>query len=158
MRGNLVLILISTTAWIVPVQDGPRPTLEDLGWLAGCWRRESGGLVSEEQWMKPLGRTLLGVSRTVRDGMLVEYEYLRIVEDTTGGMHYVAWPSRQRETWFMLVKSTKEEFVFENPEHDFPQRIIYRRVGADSLVARVEGVVNEQHRGRDFPMRRVACD
>jgi hypothetical protein len=48
--------------------------------------------------------------------------------------------------------------VFENPAHDFPQRIIYRRLSPDSLVARIEGPgPNNTTRGIDFPMRRVNC-
>jgi uncharacterized protein DUF6265 len=47
--------------------------------------------------------------------------------------------------------------TFENPSHDFPQRIIYRRRGADSLLARVEGMRGGQLRGSDYPYRRVAC-
>ena len=47
--------------------------------------------------------------------------------------------------------------VFENLAHDFPQRIIYRRRGADSLVARIEGTRGGQMRGRDFPYRKAAC-
>lgn len=47
--------------------------------------------------------------------------------------------------------------TFENLAHDFPQRVIYRRAGADSLIARVEGTRAGQPRGFDFPYRRVAC-
>lgn len=46
--------------------------------------------------------------------------------------------------------------TFENPAHDFPRRIIHRRVGADSLVARVEGVRSGRAHGVDFAYRRVA--
>ena len=36
------------------------------------------------------------------------------------------------------VAAAEHEVVFENLEHDFPQRIIYRRQG-DLMVARIEG-------------------
>ena len=35
----------------------------------------------------------------------------------------------------------RQTVIFENLEHDFPQRIIYRREG-DRLIARIEGEVN----------------
>jgi hypothetical protein len=47
--------------------------------------------------------------------------------------------------------------TFEHPTHDFPQRVIYRRRGADSLLARVEGMRGGQLRGSDYPYRRVSC-
>jgi hypothetical protein len=47
--------------------------------------------------------------------------------------------------------------VFENPTHDFPQRVIYRREG-DSLLGRIEGMTNGQQKAVDFPLKRVSCD
>jgi len=45
--------------------------------------------------------------------------------------------------------------VFENLRHDFPQRIIYRRVSEDSLIARIEGMINGAKRSIDFPYRKI---
>ena len=127
-----------------------------LAWLAGCWERTSGTLHGEEQWMRPAGGTMLGMSRTLREDTLVEYEAVRIYEDGDT-LVYAASPSRQRPAEFRAVHVSDGHIVFENPQHDFPQRVIYRRVGADSLVARIEGTRNGTARGVDFPMRRVAC-
>ena len=52
---------------------------------------------------------------------------------------------------------TDREARFENLEHDFPQRIIYRRDG-DSLTGRIEGVSMGKERAVDFPLKRVPCD
>lgn len=48
--------------------------------------------------------------------------------------------------------------TFENPHHDFPQRVRYSAVGGDRIAARIEGVLNGSLRGIDFPLRRVQCD
>lgn len=42
-------------------------------------------------------------------------------------------------------------------EHDFPQRIIYRRLADSSLQARIEGKRVGKLQGVDFPMRPPAC-
>ena len=52
---------------------------------------------------------------------------------------------------------TDSAVTFENLAHDFPQRVMYRRVGGDSLVARVEGTRAGRTRGVDFAYRRAAC-
>jgi hypothetical protein len=44
--------------------------------------------------------------------------------------------------------------VFENAAHDFPQRVIYRRDG-ERLVARIEGRLRGEARGRDWVFERV---
>lgn len=137
---------------LVPAADSVPTGLERARWLAGCWRREGAGRVVDEQWMEPLGTAMLGMSRTVRDGRVVEYEHLRI-EARGGSVFYVALPSRQSETEFEMDPGSDSTLVFENPEHDFPTRISYVPVGPDSLVATISGG------GREipFPFGRVAC-
>ncbi len=132
------------------------PTVADLGWLAGCWSSDGREAESGEQWMAPAGGTMLGVARTVRDSKTVAYEFLRI-QEKDGTLVYVASPSGQSTTEFPLERITEDEVVFANPEHDFPQRIAYRRASDTSLLARIEGTVDGELRGIDFPMTRVAC-
>jgi hypothetical protein len=51
-----------------------------------------------------------------------------------------------------MVAAGPTEAVFENPGHDFPQRIIYRREG-DSLIARIEGEVDGRRRSAQWEWR-----
>ena len=128
--------------------------------MAGCWelnvpQRQT---TIAEQWMKPAGGTMIGMSRTVRGGKTTGYEFIRIVTSDTG-IEYIAKPSsNNEETAFKLVKSSATEAVFENPAHDFPQRIIYRNQPPDVLAARIEGMQNGKLNGMDFPMKRTKCE
>jgi hypothetical protein len=113
--------------------------LGDLAWLAGHWSGTSEGADVEEHWTVPTGGTMLGNARTVQNGKTVFFEYLRI-EEKDGAILYLASPmGRDPPTPFTLVERTQDRLVFENPEHDFPQRIVYTREG-DKLRARIEGV------------------
>lgn len=127
--------------------------IDRLGWLSGCWTRALANGVIEEHWMTPRGGSMLGMSRTVAADKTVEYEFLRIAV-VDGTLAYVARPSGQSEAAFPLKSIEDNAVVFENPVHDFPQRIIYRRSDDASLTARIEGTVNGEARGRDFPYRR----
>jgi hypothetical protein len=40
------------------------PTVEEVGWIAGCWQHSAGARLIEEQWMRPRAGLMLGVSRT----------------------------------------------------------------------------------------------
>jgi hypothetical protein len=127
-----------------------------LSWMAGCWRQETAGRIVEEMWMAPRGDAMLGMSRTVAKGRIVDHEFLQIrVQD--GRLVYIAKPSQQPETTFTATTAGAHEVIFENPAHDFPQRIIYRLQEDGNLKARIEGKENGQARGIDFPMRRAAC-
>ena len=134
-------------------------SLSPLSWLAGCWRRETPRHVVEEMWMAPAGGLMIGMSRTVGagDGRLVEFEQVRI-EARGDSAVYVANPSRQATAEFVAVEYDDAHVVFENKAHDFPQRVGYRRVGADSIEAWIEGPADSGRTRRvEFPYRRVAC-
>jgi Domain of unknown function (DUF6265) len=127
-----------------------------LSWMAGCWRHESSGRVVDEVWMAPRGDGMLGMSRTVATDRIVEHEFLQIrVQE--GRLVYVAKPSGQPEATFTAITASAREVIFENPAHDFPQRILYRLQPDGNLAARIEGTEKGQTRGIDFPMVRVAC-
>jgi len=92
------------------------------------------------------------MSRTVAGEKTVEFEYLRI-EQRADGIYYVAHPkARCPGTDFKLTRASATEAVFENPEHDFPKRIIYRKT-EDGLTARIDG--GEGTKSMSFAYRRV---
>lgn len=106
--------------------------LEELAWISGAWSSTGDGVLAEEHWTTPAGGMMLGLHRDVReDGTF--FEYLRI-EETAEGIQYVASPQGGPATAFRLTDSTPGRAVFENPAHDFPQRIVYTRDG-DTLCA-----------------------
>jgi hypothetical protein len=111
--------------------------LNALSWMAGQWSGEEGGVRSEERWMEPAGGMMLAVHRDVAGGRAVHFEYLRI-ESTPGGIVYLASPRGKAPTPFKMVESSKERVVFENPEHEYPRRILYWLEGG-KMHARIEG-------------------
>jgi len=138
----------------------PPATASLPAWLAGCWEQRTGNRQSLEMWMPPAGGLMLGASRTIVGGVVREYEQVMIKVEG-GKLVYTATPSGggQHTASFTSTHVTDSSFTVENPQHDFPQRIIYRRRGADSLVARIEGPGRggAGTRGVDFPMRRTVC-
>jgi hypothetical protein len=146
------LLIVGTAA-----AQEPKTTVADFAWLAGCWDGSGGGRESLEQWMKPSGQTMLGMSRTVANGKTVAFEFLQLREQE-GNIFYIAKPSGQAEASFKLVKYENNEAVFENPQHDFPQRIIYRLEKDGALAAAIEGMSKGKLKKIDFPMKRVKCD
>jgi len=131
-------------------------SLDQLSWISGCWEGRTGNRVYTEQWMKPGGGLMMGMSRTVAGDKATEYEFLQIRQQGHDIL-YVAKPSGQSEASFKLVRHSDREAVFENPQHDFPQRIIYRVQPDGSLFARIEGKNNGTDRGVDYPMKRATC-
>jgi hypothetical protein len=99
---------------------------------------------------------MLGMGRTVRGDSLREYE-LVLVREEGGGLAYEAHPSGQPGATFRSTVVSDSEVVFRNPAHDYPQEVGYRRVGADSLLAWIDGTVGSRSRRVEFPYRRIGC-
>lgn len=156
MKRVSIIILILGFALLSKSED-KKITLDNLHWLSGCWNNGDTLNRYDEHWMKPAGTSMLGMSRTVAEGETIAYEFLRIQKEKGGAIYYVANPSGQKPDSFKLVKSERNLWIFENPQHDFPQKVIYRLNG-DSLIARIEGTTNGKVRGIDFPMKKTKCD
>jgi hypothetical protein len=119
-----------------------KPSLADLSWMAGSWSGTSArGIEMEEHWTAPKGNSMLGIHRDVGGGKTRLFEFLRI-EQQGDQIVYLSMPNgRSPATPFTLKEVSATRVVFENPTHDFPQRIIYWKDGND-LRARIEGTMN----------------
>lgn len=158
-RSAGLIFALGLLAAPASAQGTPASPMEHIRWLAGCWEQRAGTRVTLEMWMPADGGLMLGGSRTVIGGRVREYEHIRLA-DVDGKLVYTALPSGQREASFTSVQVSDSGFAVENRQHDFPQRIEYRRRGVDSLVARVEGPGREpgSQRAFDVAMRRVGCN
>lgn len=141
-----------------PVAQAAPPDVSALAWLAGCWQSDGAEAGSGESWMLPAGGTMFGMSRTVKGGRTVAFEFMELRVLADGRLAFVAHPSGQEGATFPLLRAEREEAVFENTAHDFPQRVVYARDGASKLKARIEGTRNGKPLVIPFPMTRVACD
>ena len=146
MRKLWLVLLFPLTAHVSRLT---AQTLKDLAWLTGS-RSIKESVLIEERWMEPASNLMLGVSRTVRGDKVVEFEYLRI-ESRPDGLYYVAQPGGRPPTSFKLTKWDGTEAVFENPQHDFPRRIIYRKQPDNVVVVRIDGGAGTQ--GEDFTFK-----
>ena len=151
-RSSLLVALLLTT-----LVASAEVSIDELGWLAGCWSIDDGEPGSVEHWLEPAGGAMLAVSRMIRDGRMVSYEFLRIEETNDGSLRLIAAPVGQAVTAFMLAKLDDQSVVFENLSHDFPQRISYRRVDDERLEASAESDNEGETVGFRFPMTRIDC-
>jgi hypothetical protein len=130
---------IATMGLIWMLASGPAVPAPDLSWLGGYWLSCEGGREVSETWSDPRNGVMVGSSLTVA-GEQTSWEQMRI-ESRDGVLHFVADPRGQDEADFLMVATSGQQVAFENLQHDFPQRVIYR-LETDGLTARIEGKVN----------------
>ena len=140
---SLACLFLCVACSVSPVPPAA-PTLESgrglqiIGWLSGEWRAAQGGSTTCERWSLPEGNLMLGTSQTVFAGATRAFEFMRI-EERPDAIVYVAQPNGKPATEFKMISVSPNEVTFENPQHDFPVKIIYRRIDADRMTARIEG-------------------
>lgn len=106
--------------------------------------------------MPERGGTMLGMSRTSVNGRMQEYEFV-VLRANGASLEYRVLAGGQAEVVFRAAHPSHGEVLFENPEHDFPKRIGYRLVSADSLEAWVDGGESDAGNRTAYPYHRVDC-
>ncbi len=161
MKSALILMgLLFSTGYDLSAQSHASPSFE---WLEGNWAMSRpNGSIRLETW-GPLESHMMagkGLKVSGRDTILLEHIVIEWKDD-----HYWYIPTLPdqndgKAVPFKLVQSDPVRLVFENAEHDFPQRILYTWLpGAtsgvddmtDRLRVRVESLDGE---GLEFDFKR----
>lgn len=137
MNTNKLCVSLALALSLALFLSAAADTKTDLHWFTGHWCAEDGGKFIEEEWLEPRGDIMLGLSRTVKGTKTASFEFLRI-EWIAGVPSYIAQPQGAPPVAFKLAASGADWARFENPAHDFPQRVEYRRT-KDGLHAEIAG-------------------
>ncbi len=147
LSGGLLLVFITG---IRSQKNEASTELESFNWLLGTWKNETSRGTSYEVWTRVSDRTFEGDSYTIKGGERHHNEFLRIAQFGSEIFYVSKVAHNKYPVGFKLVKVEDRTLVFENAEHDFPQRIIYTRKEDGTLHARIEGEKDGQERGVDF--------
>jgi len=159
MRRHAALFAILLAAAAPARAQAPQTPLDRLTFMAGCWSgpaatRAGTGTV-EEHWTPPSANAMQGMSRTLLGGRTVEFEFMLVTAESTGVVLSPYPDGVPSPVGFRLTHISADTAVFEAPEHDYPKRIIYRRIPG-GLVARVDGGTDDAQ-PQEWPMAAAAC-
>ena len=102
----------------------------DFNWLEGIWNHENGKVT--ERWdMEP--DYLDGMVFDARSRGMKIYEVLKIVKREDEVFYIADVEHNPEPVAFLLTHLEKHRVIFENPQHDFPQKIEYSRLHSDTL-------------------------
>ncbi|MFT4737999.1 MAG: hypothetical protein ACI8QD_002277 [Cyclobacteriaceae bacterium] len=114
---------------------------DSLSWLAGQWIRvddSDSARQTYENWSQLENGSLAGIGTTLSGVDTVWKEELLIIKRNNVTQLEVTGANDSSAVIFKLTELHKQQVIFENPTHDFPKSISYRRK-ADSLFAIVSG-------------------
>ena len=164
MRSLAVVAFLFVLAGTASAQNGAKQNpLQATAFMAGCWRGPSGnGRVIEEYYVIPSGNLMQGMSRYLarrpdtQELNTVDYEFT-LIDVENGKTRMRPHPKGQTPDTFPEKERSPGHIVWENPSHDFPQRIIYKAAPGDSLIARIEGKTPQGEKAMEWRMGRVSC-
>lgn len=127
-------------------------------WIVGEWELTlKNNKTFIENWTKTSDSLFVGESKMVSvDGSVTPQETIRLLLKAEG-WHYQPTAFGQndnQEVDFKVIFICNSEFIAENPAHDFPQRIQYRRIG-DNLYASIEGKNGNEYGKINFDYTRL---
>ncbi len=109
--------------------------------LTGTWTmiNKKGNLVAEV-WVKKDDNSMAGKSYMVKgsDTMMLEKVDLIKEGDDIFYIPVAFGQNEEKPVRFKLTGINGTAYTFENPEHDFPKRIVYDFTGSDTLHAYVD--------------------
>jgi hypothetical protein len=125
--------------------------------LTGLWKMDGKRGALYEEWQVSGDNQLKGRSYKINnnDTMVLENVVISLQGDVIFYTPVVRDQNNQQPVPFKLISNNNNRYVFENKEHDYPQRVIYELVSANELRARIEGSKNGKESGSDFNYSRV---
>lgn len=130
--------------------------LEKMSWLVGSWEQKlpEGTLV--ESWKKENDSTFTGTSYFVKekDTMHSESVVLTQMKEDLFYIPTVIGQNNDEPVSFKLTSDTENTFTFENPAHDYPQKITYKKVNDDNMLASISGKQLEKVTSESYSMKR----
>ena len=134
MRNTCALSTAVLLALAAVASAADAPT---FSWLSGHWCSQSDDQLIEEYWLPSNAGLAIGVGRTLKAGKTVTFEFMRI-ETRDGVTDYLAMHDGMPAVAFRMTASGTDWARFENPQHDFPRRVEYRRTET-GLQAEIAG-------------------
>ncbi|UHO40169.1 hypothetical protein H5J24_09320 [Chryseobacterium capnotolerans] len=132
--------------------------LSKLEWLLGTWETKTPKGSLYETWKRKSPIEFQGKSYYLKNKDTLLFESVRLIEKDKK-LHYIVSVKHQNHELPVdfAAKEIKDptSLVFENPAHDFPQMIAYKKQGKDSLAAEISGIMNGKMTSQKFPMRKV---
>ncbi len=129
--------------------------INDLSWLQGTWQIEAKPIF--EEWTRVNVNLYRGKGYEIRKNDTIVTETIEIVQ-TGENLFYIPKVVGQndgKEVMFKLISKNPEYLIFENKNHDFPQRIIYHRTGRKNMDAFIEGQREDGYSKVEFPYVKV---
>ena len=153
----LVLLLVFTACKNADSEGTEKDKIILAHWLLGNWENKSIEGSLTESWEKANDSTYNATSYYIKGKDTLHHESIHL-QQKGEALTYTATIKGQNDdkpVAFNLTVSTEKQLVFENPKHDYPQKISYTQVSKDSIVAEISGVQQGKPSTEKYTMGKI---
>lgn len=132
--------------------------LKKANWMIGNWEKKDSLGTLTEQWQLQNDSSLVGSSYYIQNEKdTLHFETMELTEINENLIYEatVKGENNDESVPFKMTSSTDNVLVFENPKHDYPQKITYKMVKANQLVATISGKINGKVSSESYPMTKT---
>ena len=149
--GRLLLVTLLLVSFSLNAQTNG---IEQFSWMLGSWKGNTGEGELYESWVKQDQNTLIGKGYYIVKGDTTTREKLRI-QKIDNYYTFIPIINNNYPALFTMVESENNKWVFENKEHDFPQRVVYSLKENGSMLAWIEGELNGEQMKEEYLFEKI---
>jgi hypothetical protein len=126
-------------------------------WLLGNWENKSADGDLLESWKKVNDSVYDGESYFIKGKDTLHFEKIQMKQKGEA-LFYIATVKGQnndKPVTFIHNDTIEKQLVFENPKHDFPQKIVYSQITKDSIVIQISGIQQGKPSSERFSMKKT---
>lgn len=123
-------------------------------WLIGNWENKSAEGILSENWEKLNDSTFNASSYFIKGKDTLHFETIVLAQkgETLTYFATVKGQNEDKAVAFLSTAETDKQLVFENPKHDYPQKITYTQSAGNTLTAEISGTQNGKPSSEKFVM------
>lgn len=153
-KMTLLMLLLAFTAC---KKSDSNEKIKAADWLLGNWENVSEDGKLSENWKRINDSTFQAESYFIRDKDTLHFESVTLQqkgEELTYSAT-VKGQNNDKPVAFKLTTATEKEMTFENPKHDYPQKISYTLITIDNLVAKISGIQQGKPSSEHYSMKKT---
>lgn len=153
---NAILILILALTFTSCLKSKEASKIVVADWLLGNWENKSDEGDLLETWKKVNDSLYDGESYFIKGKDTLHFEKIQMKQKGEA-LFYIATVKGQnndKPVTFKHNDTIEKQLVFENPKHDFPQKIVYSQITKDSIIIQISGIQQGKSSSERFSMKK----
>ena len=155
-KTTLILLLLAIVS-CKKSDANEKDKIKAANWLLGNWENKAADGNLTETWKKVNDSTFQATSYYIKAKDTLHFESITLQQKGEELTYNAAVKGQNddKAVTFKLTTETEKQLVFENPKHDYPQKISYTQITPDSLVAKISGIQQGKPSSEQFSMKKI---